>query len=186
MLILGKYYQVHPQGFGDLNEKGRGRFKSWPDYLLGILSQKKKFDGLAKRGVLDRTIIDRACRLLQEQASLLEIREPCLVHADIWIRNLLLKNNQITGVLDWENAVGGDSIYDLARYSVSQEEDFNMSDVFKGYGAKTDKKFWQRFHLYRIHCCLYTINRNSEVAIRKLHQQKIQASIEELSKLEID
>ncbi|MCX6741484.1 MAG: aminoglycoside phosphotransferase family protein, partial [Candidatus Parcubacteria bacterium] len=44
-----------------------------------------------------------------------------LVHGDLIIHNLLTDNNNLTGILDWELALFGDSDYDLFRLFYYQE-----------------------------------------------------------------
>ena len=40
--------------------------------------------------------------------------KPVLLHGDFWLGNVLWKNNQIVGIIDWENAMLGDPVVDLA------------------------------------------------------------------------
>lgn len=40
--------------------------------------------------------------------------DPALLHGDFWIGNILWKDGKISGVIDWENAMLGDPVADLA------------------------------------------------------------------------
>jgi hygromycin-B 4-O-kinase len=48
--------------------------------------------------------------------------ERCLVHADCGFDNVLSDGKKITGVIDWENSMYGDSLYDLAWLSFWRSE----------------------------------------------------------------
>lgn len=39
----------------------------------------------------------------------------CLLHGDFWLGNILWSNGSITGVIDWENALFGEPLADLAN-----------------------------------------------------------------------
>lgn len=51
----------------------------------------------------------------KEAINLFQFVSPLLVHGDLIIHNLLTDRQHLTGVLDWEFALWGDSDYDLAR-----------------------------------------------------------------------
>jgi aminoglycoside phosphotransferase (APT) family kinase protein len=51
---------------------------------------------------------------LEEARSLLPLNRPVLLHGDYWLGNLLWKEEQLVGVIDWEDAVRGDPLADLA------------------------------------------------------------------------
>jgi len=48
----------------------------------------------------------------------LDISKPCLVHRDIKPSNVILGNDGKVWIVDWENTILGDSLYDLAIFGV--------------------------------------------------------------------
>ena len=65
--------------------------------------------------------LDRDIALLQElHARLSEFSVPrTAVHGDLWLGNLLLDRDEITGVVDWEGgAVSGEPVRDLVRFAL--------------------------------------------------------------------
>ncbi|MBU6214559.1 phosphotransferase [Patescibacteria group bacterium] len=93
---------------------------SWQEYLLA------QFDGrtIDWTEVLDRPTLDRALvaeALARHHATLstfeLKLPEYALLHTDFNQRNLFVNSTtrSISGVIDWEDAVFGDPIYDFSR-----------------------------------------------------------------------
>lgn len=54
-----------------------------------------------------------------------------LVHGDLIIHNILVKDNALTGIIDWELAIFGDSDYDIHRLLYYQEcaKDYAQKDL---------------------------------------------------------
>jgi Ser/Thr protein kinase RdoA (MazF antagonist) len=72
-----------------------------------------------------------------------------LCHNDAHDANVLVENGQITGLLDWENAVAADPILDLAKaYAFSDgSSDDTLAALIEGYGPLRDD--WREaFDLY--------------------------------------
>ena len=52
-----------------------------------------------------------------------EVKTPSLVHFDVWSNNIIVRNNEITAILDWERALWGEPL---------------MEDRFRDYGMNPD------------------------------------------------
>lgn len=70
-----------------------------------------------------------------------------LVHRDIKPGNLLVRPNGGTTILDWENAILGDSLYDLAMYEIREGQGLASSEFVKGHQAEAASKT-HRYRLY--------------------------------------
>ena len=92
---------------------------------------------------------------------LLDFNEPVLVHNDFADWNLLTDGNIVSGVLDWDECVGGHPIQDIACWSTFFDPD-RISSFLDGYYSKTKKpeNFEEIFQLFRLR---YTI---SKMALR--------------------
>lgn len=99
-------------GFGPFDKTGVAHFTSWHTYLSASVDHKD-WNALFKSNLLDRTIIvpmlDTFQRLIETSP---EVR--CLVHGDFGANNVLTDGKKITGVIDWENALYGDPLHDIA------------------------------------------------------------------------
>lgn len=96
------------------------RYESFLDYLVDDIEQKviriKKFEQT-------KNIIEELLLIINnsEIRGLFISEEISLVHGDLIIHNLLTDGKNLTGVLDWELALWGDSGYDLFRLFYYQE-----------------------------------------------------------------
>ncbi len=93
---------------------------SWPDVLLSrITGQDFKWEEISKREVLDRKLVMESLeRLIHEIKNMTSnISSYSLLHTDFNQRNLFIDpdRKEIAGIVDWEEAMFGDPIYDLAR-----------------------------------------------------------------------
>jgi hygromycin-B 4-O-kinase len=98
----------------------RGELESWRDYVLSFFDGRALvWDDVFKRKVLDedlvRVSIDKMIRTLQTLD--MDFYEFSLLHTDINQRNIFVDTvtKKIAGVIDWEDAVYGDPVYDFAR-----------------------------------------------------------------------
>ena len=66
--------------------------------------------------LLDEPVIEEAFTWLWENQP--TVPETTLVHGDFRIGNMLVEDNEITGVLDWEFGRAGDPLFDLAYASL--------------------------------------------------------------------
>jgi len=99
-------------GFGAFNASGRGPFNHWCEYLTAI-GDPNYFDWSAVSGIAPsakvQPLLDRVTELAP---TCPEIRQ--LVHADFGSNNVLVSSGQVTAVIDWSEAMLGDSLYDVA------------------------------------------------------------------------
>ena len=86
-------------------------------------------------------------RLADRMAGVLdEIREPRLVHGDLWPRNILFKDGRITALLDGDRALWGDPRFEWVLYGYPMKPAF-----WRAYGPKHPKSRHARMRnlLYR-------------------------------------
>ncbi len=89
--------------------------------------------------------------LEQDKPIFEEVQSPCLIHYDLWDGNIFVKNGQVSGLIDWERALWGDSLMEdrFRRHA--------RNDAFlKGYGQETfttnemRRIYWYDILLYLI------------------------------------
>jgi len=116
---IADFQRVPVEGFGpfqpdQLRESGKlvGYHRTYPDYFFLRLGDH--LSALQSGSFLSRTECERIEALLRDHASLLELERPCLVHKDTALWNILGTQDRITAVIDWDDAIGGDPVDDLA------------------------------------------------------------------------
>lgn len=149
--ILSKINAISVDSFGPLD--GLKLFKTWVDYLLDIEKRRDEIIIAGKIVGIEANSIDRAYELLSQNKSVLQIEKPYLLHADFGPKHLLVLDNRIVGVLDFESAKGGDPVQDLARIDFFYSRDFPIDWLKGGYKNKDifDKNFDLKMKLYRLH-----------------------------------
>lgn len=89
-------------------------------------------------------------RLFGKYASLLSLETPVLVHNDIADWNQLTDGVHITGIMDWDECVGGDPVMELSAYSLFFGEE-RMQWFIWGYEEVRKLGDWrERFHLFKL------------------------------------
>ena len=89
-------------GFGEFDAEGRAPASTWRAVLLGTLEAATDAD--------DGSVLETYAGLVERCPE-----ERALVHGDFGSNNLLVHDGQVSGVLDWESALVGDSLHDVAN-----------------------------------------------------------------------
>ena len=108
-------------GYGGWDKNGIGSRKSWKDHLLAVNVDDDParftsgwYSKLANSPV-GTTIFDQIYPQFEALADQCpEVRE--LIHSDLLNRNLLVSDDHISGVIDWQCSLYGDSLYDVAWF----------------------------------------------------------------------
>ncbi len=61
---------------------------------------------------------------------------PVFTHGDLQVDHVFVDGDEVTGVLDWSEASGGDAMYDIATLTLGHEE--HLDAVVAGYGTPVD------------------------------------------------
>lgn len=105
---------VFPGPLDGLNSR-----KNWKEVLVSIFTDEFDWDEIADREGLDKNLILMSVQKMREKIdnTVFEDTEYSLLHTDFNQRNLFVntKNHEIAGIIDWEEAMFGDPIYDFAR-----------------------------------------------------------------------
>jgi len=108
------------QGFGRFDATGIGPYARWHDFLTSI-TDPHRFDwALAGRTAHMPTVRTLCCLVAQLAAQCPEERR--LVHGDFGSYNVLTDGQHITAVIDWDRALFGDPLYDVANLLFWREE----------------------------------------------------------------
>ncbi|MFH8611437.1 phosphotransferase family protein [Streptomyces sp. NPDC018029] len=88
---------------------------------------------LVTNGVLPADLVTRNRRIAE---AALRPWTPAFTHGDLQIAHVFVDGDEITGIIDWSEAGQGDALYDLATFTLGQEE--RLGDVIAGYGTDVD------------------------------------------------
>ena len=88
---------------------------------------------LVTNGVLPADLVTRN-RQVAEAA--LRPWTPRFTHGDLQITHVFVDGDEVTGIIDWSEAGGGDALFDLATLTLGYEN--RLHDVVAGYGPDVD------------------------------------------------
>jgi hygromycin-B 4-O-kinase len=107
-------------GFGMWDAEGQGSHASWKSYLLDVSSDHESSithgwrEHLRAKSELQQ-IFNSLHEMLEKNVDACpESRE--LIHSDLLNYNVLVLNRTISGVIDWQCSLYGDSLYDIAWF----------------------------------------------------------------------
>lgn len=117
------------------------------EFMLGVFRMLLD-DGLAKDLVIPDVSYDELWNLIcLSRDAFDDCTQPCLIHNDIWDGNIMIHNNKLSGVIDFERCLWGDYLLedDFSGYGEINQNFLN------GYGKNTFTKMeLHRISLYRI------------------------------------
>ncbi|MBP2472304.1 aminoglycoside phosphotransferase (APT) family kinase protein [Crossiella equi] len=102
------------------------------DELVAELDRES--DWLVANGVLPLDLVTRN-REVAEAA--VRPWTPAFTHGDLQIAHVFLDGDKVTGIIDWSEAGRGDPLYDLATFTLGQED--RLDDLLAGYGTDADR-----------------------------------------------
>lgn len=128
------------------------RGTGWRETFLKIIDAVID-DGVRKNADFGYTVEEIRAAIVKHGAALDEITAPVLVHWDVWNPNVLVRDGEITGIIDFERALWGDPLME----SQFREPTYKggISDSMRGYGKTTFTRAEEaRCHMYTIYLAL--------------------------------
>lgn len=106
------------KGFGMIRPSGMASNKSWRDVLGEFFKEDqegfyKNWTSLYTESFLEKSLFQEGYSAIMELAKY-SPDKPSLVHGDFHLGNMLSNGNKVTGIVDWELAMYGDFMFDLA------------------------------------------------------------------------
>ena len=182
---LGRYlahlHQVPVELFGGLLEPGAHAHVREQAY---VLSQAGEWlQECVDQGLLTR---DGAAGLWDrfEQAAALDRQQPCLIHADLSTRQVIVEpgtsGHHVTGLVGWALSQGGSPEQDIAGLFAwdFHPQSAARKGVLDGYteSAALPPHFWQRLELYEVFVSLHallTAHRKRDTRLQRLAAERV-------------
>lgn len=161
---MAKMHQIKVEGFGPFDNglAKNGRLKGLHSSLSSSINAglEENLQRLVTYNVLTESVASKIKDLFKNN-DLLNSDEAVLIHNDFADWNLLTDGNKITGVLDWDECVGGHPVQEIACWSTFFSPD-RIKTFLEGYFNETPEpeNFEKMFQLMRLR---YTI---SKMALR--------------------
>jgi Ser/Thr protein kinase RdoA (MazF antagonist) len=161
--FLGRLHEISLPGYGWIDvdpdavdpatAPARGVFDSWPAFVATNLDAH--VEGCVRIGVLEAQEGRRIVASFAERAGLFEIPTGALLHGDLSGRNVFTDGAEITAVIDWEDCLAGDPVFDLAFWATFHQES-RYPALLDGYASvrPLPADFHDRFWLYYLRVAL--------------------------------
>lgn len=156
--FLAALHRIRGEGFGPLAFAGasrpRGACPAWGDYVLSRLDEHVE----ACTGIGAITADEGARIAALFRAAALEgdlDAEPAFLHGDPGGHNFIVNDRQLAGAIDWEDALLGDPLFDLASFCTFQPPR-RHARMLAAYGVALEAGSppWRRFWLYFLRIAL--------------------------------
>jgi len=157
--VLRGFHRVAMDAFGYIGPQG-----VWTEHPSNHAYMGFQFDNKLKefnnRGG-DSMLAQRVGSFVSERTCLLQAcARPVLCHNDFHAGNVLVTRSsgsvQLSGVVDFENALAGDPLMDVAKtlsYAV-RENPAKRAALLRGYGPIERPEWPETVELYRLYCAL--------------------------------
>ena len=123
--VCKKYGWIDP-------DKLTGTHETWELFLLFFVQTYGK--RLMENNLLSKKRLEIIVNKVKSLNS--NLISPCLIHRDIKFRNIIRSNNGKIWIIDWENAILGDSTFELAVFSARNGRNNYWRKLSDGYNLK--------------------------------------------------
>lgn len=163
-----------------------GLYTSWEKFFL--LHLDSHIDICANVKAISLFEKDQINQIFSGNRYLLSDVVPAIIHNDLSARNMFTDSKDLTTLIDWEDAISGDPIYDIASFGtfcyMPQHED-RITYFKKGYKSvrPLPLDFEKRYWLYYLRIALLKtalLSRQSDRIIKDERSQRIQKAMKEL------
>jgi len=156
---IARLHAIRCSGFGPLDPEVppgdgplRGLRTSWPEFVRTNLDEHVAH--CRRLGALSPTDAAFATTCLRDAALL--TTESVLLHGDLANPNVLVEGAQVHALLDWEDALAGDPVFDLACWGTFVGNHERRAAMLRGYRSVTTlpDDFEFRYWLYHLRIML--------------------------------
>lgn len=159
--LVAKIHSIQYPKFGKFDEskalegKLEGTKQTFYEYIVTKLLSD--LDYLVRADVIDKDKSERIIKLFEEHKSVINSSQGVLIHHDLADHNIMFKNNQITGIFDWEACVVGDPVLDLASCPTWKTHYPREEKLLEGYFSIVTKPnhFIEKMAIYRLRTMLW-------------------------------
>ena len=180
---LSKYFETVLENFNELHKIVKEGVE-WKKYLQNIFNEGTiNWKEVLERKNLEKVLLELSLNKISEKINNLNFKgiNFSLLHTDFNQNNLFVESTafKIVGIVDWEEATFGDSVYDFARFhlhlwhrEVSKKE---VDDFLKMLNLNEEEKIRERIYFlsFIIHYLAYYSESENDFNFEriKMHQE---------------
>jgi fructosamine-3-kinase len=158
---IAEAHSIKTSGFGMLdvrkilsNQEAKGLHQTWEDYIFLNLDRHIKI--CCDIGAISFEEAKRIRTVFEQTRHVLEHVTPSLLHGDLGNHNIFTDDQHITAVIDWEDCLSGDRLFDIASWGTFYGNDDWREDFLAGYNSvlKLPEDSELRYWLYYLRVAL--------------------------------
>lgn len=157
--FTARLHKIPAVGFGQINMaksldgKLEGIYNDWNAYLECNLG--KHLEYCLDNKIINKIIYDRIIKVFKNNR--IDRVESVLLHGDLANHNVFINKEKVSGLIDWEDVIAGDPVFDIAFYGTGTIKNPQWLDEFlKGYKSfsKLPEDFLLRYWVYYLRISL--------------------------------
>jgi aminoglycoside phosphotransferase (APT) family kinase protein len=125
-----KMHTIKTKKFGYIVKEFEGETDSWKDWIY--VDFCSNLSELQKANLIDRELLEKSKKYIDENKNILSNVEPKLLHGDLTPKNLIINNGKLSGIIDASDSISGDPYYDIAIANISANKEAKFFN--EGYG----------------------------------------------------
>ncbi len=174
--ILSKIHSIKTNGFGELDGSGNGLFTNFSDLMQEHIGQEEDFLSIAKEIDFNLVAMKKVFRILKEKKLFMSTKS-VLNHNDFGPKHIMVKNDKITGILDFGEVSGHSPINDFAKWDYWFSNEIPLDWLKSGYSNKNlfDSHFDEILHWIKLNNGLSVLwwyyTQNYSEAVEKAKQK---------------
>jgi aminoglycoside phosphotransferase (APT) family kinase protein len=134
--MLSRIHSLPVVGWGYLDKIGRGPEPSFQSGWDKFMAQEEQFTALAERTALDAHIMPAIFEYMSRKGKAVPAMSPVLTHNDFHPKHLMIKDNHVSGIIDFGEVSGHIPENDLAKWKYFDDEKFPIEWLLEGYGRE--------------------------------------------------
>jgi fructosamine-3-kinase len=152
---LALLHQLHTDGCGEilLDSSDVKKIKATqPDWQAFILTRLDEHLSVCrKNNYLTASDCENSRAIFSALSGEICLIEPRLLHCDLGSKNIIVKSDGSICILDWEDAIGGDPIFDIAMWGSFMLNQDKLDRFLAGYYWNTMQPydFQLKYYLYQ-------------------------------------
>ena len=134
---LSLIHSVQTIGFHHvIDGSGNCEYPTYQSYIDAEIKQADKFKDAAEQNGLKFEQILNALDIIKNNLIIFDGKSPVLAHGDTGTKHIMVKNNKITGILDFGNIRGCFPLHDFAWWDFWRDNPEQLSWLREGYDNK--------------------------------------------------
>ncbi len=153
--LMAQFHQIKMEKFGDPVDSNNQHDK-WYDCIIS--RYKNNYEYVKKNRILSENILYMINDFFVNNNELLQVNtNPVLVHNDFQTKNIMYYNENLNGIFDFDECIGGHYEMDFLKTCLPfKAEKVWLDEIFKGYKTlgSISQDFPKRIKLYKLNFSL--------------------------------